>query len=302
MPSDSISFPYNLDTARGIDLHMHSSASDGMLSPTALVELCHQRGLTHIALTDHDTMSGVEEARQAAGRHGITLIDGCELSTRWEGVGIHVVALFPAGPGEHIAAGLELLKQARITRAEVIATRLERIGLDDALNCARAQAGSDRPLGRPDFARALVAAGLVKDLNSAFKKYLGAGKPGDVKTHWPALSDVVSWIVADGGVAVLAHPLRYKLTRRKLGALLDAFVAAGGEGAEMVSGYQNDDRTRDLASLLAKRGLYASLGSDFHFQGGPLAPGTFSPAGRTSLPPVWCHPCFASHAVAMAPP
>lgn len=279
-----------------VDLHMHSTASDGALSPEALVALCKARGLTHMALTDHDTLAGVAAARVAAEREGIRLLPGTELSTRWQGVNIHVVGLLPAGVGDALASGLAAQAEARERRAELIAARLEKVGLDDALARARAQAGEERPLGRPDFARALVAAGLVPDIATAFKKHLGDGKAGDVKALWPELAEAVGWIVSSGGVAVLAHPLRHGLTRRKRGLLLDAFRDAGGQAAELVSGFQNADVTRDLARQLQERGLYASLGSDFHFPGGHLAPGSMSPVPRTATPPVWTHPRLAGFA------
>jgi len=277
-----------------IDLHMHSTASDGALSPEALVALCKVRGLTHMALTDHDTLSGVPAAREAAEREGLCLLPGTELSTRWSGHNIHVVGLLPEGARGPLVEGLVAQAEARKKRAAKIAERLEKVGLVDALARAREQAGSERPLGRPDFARALVAAGLVPDMAMAFKKHLGAGKAGDVKSLWPALAEAVGWIVAAGGVAVLAHPLRHGLTRRKRGLLLDAFRDAGGQAAELVSGFQNADATRDLSRQLQERELYASLGSDFHFPGGHLAPGSMSPVPRTATPPVWTHPRLAA--------
>lgn len=274
----------------GVDLHMHSTASDGALAPADVVDLCASRGVRLMALTDHDTVAGVPEAAVAAKRHGIRLLPAAELSTRWQGISIHVVALLPQGSRGSLVEGLETLAQARATRAVVIAERMEKLGLVDALSKARAQAGSERPLGRPDFARALVTAGLVPDMATAFRKYLGSGKAGDVKAHWPNLAEVVEWIVAAEGVAVLAHPLRYGLTRRKRGQMLDDFVAVGGQAAELVSGFQNADVTRDLARQLDERDLYASLGSDFHFPGGHLAPGSMSTVPRTVVPPVWRHP------------
>ncbi|MCE8022714.1 PHP domain-containing protein [Halomonas sp. MCCC 1A11058] len=277
----------------GVDLHMHSTASDGALAPADVVALCAERGVTLMALTDHDTVAGVSEAAAAAKRLGVCLLPASELSTRWQGIGIHVVALLPQGAHGALAAGLDAQVEAREARAAVIAQRMEKLGLDNALTRAREQAGPHRPLGRPDFARALVAAGLVPDVATAFRKHLGSGKAGDVKAHWPALADVVGWVVAAGGVAVLAHPLRYGLTRRKRGQLLDDFAAAGGQAAELISGFQNADVTRDLARQLAERELYASLGSDFHFPGGHLAPGSMSPVPRTAVPPVWTHPRLA---------
>ncbi|MDX5433062.1 MAG: PHP domain-containing protein [Halomonas sp.] len=282
----------------GIDLHMHSTASDGALAPAEVASLCAARGVRLMALTDHDTMAGVNEAGEAAARLGVCLLPAAELSTRWQGVGIHVVALLPQGASGTLEEGLKAQARAREARAEVIAERMEKLGLDDALAKAREQAGSHRPLGRPDFARALVAAGLVPDMATAFRKHLGSGKAGDVKAHWPALAEVVGWVVEAGGVAVLAHPLRHGLTRRKRGQLLDDFAAAGGQAAELVSGFQNADVTRDLARQLDERGLYASLGSDFHFPGGHLAPGSMSPVPRTAVPPVWTHPRLAGFVAA----
>jgi len=288
--------PETLDGIRGVDLHMHSTASDGKLSPTELANLCHARGLTHVALTDHDTIDGVDEARQQCERHGISLISAAELSCQWRGIGIHIVALLPRGVSPNFTSGLELLSRAREMRSREIAHRLEKIGLQDGLAKARLEAGSERPLGRPDFAAALVTAGLVPDRKAAFKRYLGTGKRGDVKMHWPELTTVVGWIRDAGGVAVVAHPLRYGMTRRKRDLLFSAFIDAGGEAAELVSGYQNPDSTHDLARQLDFHGLYGSVGSDFHYPGGPLSPGTISPPPRSHVKPVWCHPAMRSFA------
>ncbi|MCE8016654.1 PHP domain-containing protein [Halomonas sp. MCCC 1A17488] len=294
MPQPSLPARFEGDSAPlGVDLHMHSTASDGALAPAEVVALCAARGVRLMALTDHDTVAGVAEAGEAAIRLGVSLLPATELSTRWHGVGIHVVGLLPQGARGALAEGLEAQARAREARAEEIAGRMEKLGLDDALARAREQAGPHRPLGRPDFARALVAAGLVPDMATAFRKHLGSGKAGDVKAHWPALAEVVGWVVEAGGVAVLAHPLRYGLTRRKRGQLLDDFIAAGGQAAELVSGFQNADVTRDLARQLDERALHASLGSDFHFPGGHLAPGSMSPPPRTAVPPVWTHPLLA---------
>ena len=273
-----------------IDLHMHSTASDGALSPEALMALCASRGLTHVALTDHDSVAGVERAVAAGRQEGIRVLPGTELSCQWRGINIHVVGLLPSGVSDALAAGLTAQAEARRRRAEQIAERLEKVGLAQALERAREQAGSDRPLGRPDFARALVSAGLVPDMATAFRRHLGSGKAGDIKAHWPTLASVVAWLLETGGVAALAHPLRYGLTRRKRGQLLEDFQAAGGQAAELVSGFQNPDVTRDLARQLAERGLHASLGSDFHFPGGHLAPGSMTTVPRSAVAPVWTHP------------
>ena len=290
-------FPSRFDGDPGparVDLHMHSTASDGALAPAELMALCAERGLALVALTDHDSVDGVAEAAAAADRLGIRLLPGTELSTRWSGINIHVVGLLPRGVAGSLAAGLEAQAEAREARAEVIGQRLEKVGLPDALARAREQAGSMRPLGRPDFARALVAAGVVPDMATAFRKHLGSGKAGDVKAHWPDMAEAVGWVLDAGGVAVLAHPLHHGLTRRKRGLLLDAFRDAGGQAAELVSGFQNADVTRDLARQLDERGLLASVGSDFHFPGGHLSPGSMSPVPRTAVAPVWTHPRLAA--------
>lgn len=293
LPAISLPRVFDADQRYPVDLHMHSTASDGALPPAELVTLCAERGLTHMALTDHDSMDGIAEAADAAQHAGLCLIPGCEVSTQWQGISIHVVALMPGGLQGPMVEGLEQQRLARIQRSEVIAERLEKAGLANALEKARAQAGSERPLGRPDFARALVADGMVPDWASAFKRYLGSGKKGDVKALWPDISEAVGWVVASGGVAVLAHPLRHGLTRRKRGLLMDTFQAAGGQGVELVSGQQNPDSTRDLARQLVERELYASMGSDFHFPGSHAAPGSMSLIPRTAAPPIWEHPRLA---------
>lgn len=293
LPAISLPRVFDADQRYPVDLHMHSAASDGALPPAELVILCAERGLTHMALTDHDTMDGIAEAADAAQQAGLCLIPGCEVSTQWQGINIHVVALMPGGLQGPMIEGLEQQRLARIQRSEVIAERLEKAGLANALEKARVQAGSERPLGRPDFARALVADGMVPDWASAFKRYLGSGKKGDVKALWPDISEAVAWVVASGGVAVLAHPLRHGLTRRKRGLLMDTFQAAGGQGVELVSGQQNPDSTRDLARQLVERELYASMGSDFHFPGSHAAPGSMSLIPRTAAPPIWEHPRLA---------
>ncbi|WP_110686657.1 PHP domain-containing protein [Salinicola aestuarinus] len=307
-PGDPISDPLSsplaetLDVAAGVDLHMHSRASDGKLTPTELVDLCHVRGIRHMALTDHDTLDGVAEASERARSLGLKLLPAAELSCQWRGQGIHIVAMLPAGVSEGFTAGLGVLANARKARSREIAHRLEKIGLEDGLARARHEAGSERPLGRPDFAAALVTAGLVPDMPTAFKRYLGAGKRGDVKMHWPELATVVGWIRDSGGVAVIAHPLRYGMTRRKRDLLFTAFIEAGGEAAELVSGYQNPNATFDFARQLHFHGLYGSLGSDFHYPGGALAPGTISPPPRSHVVPVWRHPALADFATGGSAP
>ena len=248
-----------------IDFHTHSHASDGALAPQELLRHVIEAGVTQFAITDHDTVAGyqslLDEGFDAPAN--FRLLAGTELSSVWGGVSIHVVGLGMDVTHPGLVAGLARLDSARRQRAEIIADRLEKLGMTGALHGARAEAGVSQ-IGRPHFAAWMVAEGHVKDANEAFDKYLGAGKRGDVKTCWPELAEVVDWITCAGGAAIFAHPLKYKLTRTKLRACLKDFMAAGGVGLEVFSGRQGPDQTRDLCRLAADFGLVASGGSDFH--------------------------------------
>jgi len=268
------------------DLHTHSNASDGILEPAALVARARQRGVTHLALTDHDTVQGLQSARAQASLEGITLIDGVEFSCLWAGRGIHVVGLNidPAAPQlqQAIAAQLE----ARDARAEEIGKRLEKAGIPDALAGARRIAG-DAVLGRPHFARDLVERGYASSINGAFKQYLGAGKPGDIKHRWPDIASMVAAIRGAGGTPVLAHPAKYELTRTKLRELLTEFKDAGGLAIEVISGHQPPNETETLVRMAAQFQLHASCGSDFHVPDQPWQElGSFAPLPPT-CEPVW---------------
>lgn len=249
-----------------IDLHCHSTASDGALTPAALVARAAERGVTHLALTDHDTLAGLAEAHRAAMSAGITLVPGIELSCLWKGRTIHVVGLDfdPDDPGFRARVARQV--DNRRARAAMIAERLARLGVSDLLDRATEAARGEVP-GRPHFAQALVAAGVVRDAAQAFKRYLGAGKPGDVRGCWPELPEVVSWIVDAGGIAVLAHPRKYQLTATKLRELTEAFRRAGGQALEVSTSGQSSGDLGFLAELCRRHGMWGSQGSDFHFPG-----------------------------------
>ncbi|MFD1216196.1 MULTISPECIES: PHP domain-containing protein [Microbulbifer] len=251
-----------------IDLHCHSTASDGILSPTELVSRAKAQDVTLLALTDHDTVAGVREAEHAGEAHGVSILPGIEFTACWGRRSVHVVGLNVDCSSMSLQQGVAVRDRLRAERAEQIALRLEKRGFTGALSGARSFAG-DGVIGRPHFARWLVEAGHVPDTAKAFKRYLGAGKTGDVAVAWPDLTETVATIRAAGGAAVLAHPLKYGLTRTRLLGLLTDFRDAGGQGAEVVCGRQNPVQTREVLSLLERvaadgRGLLASLGSDFH--------------------------------------
>lgn len=246
------------------DLHSHSTVSDGDLTPTELLTRAAEQGVDVLALTDHDTCAGIAEAQLAAQEMSIELIAGIEFSAQWGRRGIHILGLNVDVHSVVLQRAIAEQQSVRVVRGERIAERLSRIGIVGALAGAQAVAGAS-VLGRPHFAQFLIDQGRVKTVKEAFKKYLGAGKPGDVKNLWPEIKTVVKWIVAAGGVAVIAHPHKYKMTRTKLCALVDDFVVAGGQAIEVVSGIMPPGVADMLASIAHERNLFASCGSDFHF-------------------------------------
>lgn len=271
-----------------IDLHCHSTASDGALAPADLVRRAAEKGVTHLALTDHDTIDGLAEAGAQAHASGIALISGTELSCLWKTQTIHVVGLDFDPHHSEFQSALARQHENRWARARMIVDRLQKLGVSELLEKATAAAGGDVP-GRPHFARVLVEEGKVKDSAQAFKRYLGAGKPGDVKAFWPELAEVVRWITEAGGIAVLAHPRKYKLTATKLRNLVHDFMRAGGRSIEVSTSGQSSGDLGFLAELCRKQDLLASQGSDFHFPGAPWCElGTIMkmPDG---LEPVWHH-------------
>ena len=245
-----------------IDFHTHSSASDGALSPEALLERAAERGVALLAITDHDLVSGYQ--RVAGSEAGaVRLIAGVELSCVWSGATIHVVGLGIDCEHPTLRGAVARMAAARLERAGKIAGRLEKRGYASALAGAQAVAGESQ-LGRPHFARWMVNEGHVRDMNEAFDRFLGQGKPGDVKAFWPELVEVVAWIIDSGGVPVLAHPLKYRFTNMKLKRLVGAFAAAGGGAIEVTSGRQTPDQVRHLQRLADEFELEVSIGSDFH--------------------------------------
>ncbi|WP_439509379.1 PHP domain-containing protein [Marinimicrobium koreense] len=274
------------------DLHSHSHCSDGILSPEALMSRARDQGVSALALTDHDTVEGVSRARAAAADIGLTLIPGIEFSSQWGKGGVHIVGLGIDIESPALQAAIRAQQGARASRAEAIAERLEQLGIPGALAGARSESGGGQ-LGRPHFAQFLVAQGKVKDVGAAFKKYLGAGKPADVKFQWPGMEQVIGWIHQAGGLAVLAHPKKYPLTRTKMCALISDFADLGGDALEVVSGQQPSGVADDLARIAEREGLAASCGSDFHRPDAPWQElGNFGPLPERCRP-VWDLPGFA---------
>lgn len=267
------------------DLHTHSHHSDGELAPSALLARARDNGVDCLAITDHDTVAAYADAELVI-PDDIELLPGIEFSSQWRSRGVHVVGLNIELGNPTLADAVAQQKQARDQRAQTIALRLAKLGIPNSLDAVTRLANGGT-IGRPHFAHHLVNEGHVRDLKQAFAKYLGAGKPGDVKNVWPELAEVVHWIRAAGGVAVLAHPAKYKMTRTKLRELTRDFCAAGGGAIEVVCGKQAPDVTTRLAELASDFELLASCGSDFH-----RADMSWSETGHFPALPATCRPVW----------
>jgi predicted metal-dependent phosphoesterase TrpH len=271
------------------DLHSHSTYSDGALTPRELMDRAHAKGVDVLSITDHDTIDAYgktapEVVDSYAGK--ISLVAGIELSTQWQNTGIHVLGLNIDPASDAIKVAAQSQTGARLERARQISENLAKQGIDDAFNEVRKLAPGDY-IGRPHFAQHIINTGKAKSMQAAFRKFLGKGKAGDVRQHWADLPQIIQWIRDANGIAVLAHPLKYKLTRTKLKRLLDSFTDAGGQGMEVVSGQQLPQQTAGMAELCQDRNLLASCGSDFHFPDKPWAElGVFAPL-PANVTPVW---------------
>ena len=243
-----------------VDLHCHTTASDGSLSPAELVSLARERNIDLLAITDHDTLEAYD-ALVESGKP--SLITGVELSCQWHKRGIHLVGLNVNRDSHAMADAMAHQHKARNDRAGMIAERLEKYGVESPLAGARKEAAGEL-VGRPHFARYLVACGFVKSEKDAFKKFLGSGKPCDIKVCWPETRQVVEWIRGAGGVAVLAHPGKYSFTRSRLISYLEEFKDCGGQAIEIYSGPQHPDQTKMYFNLCDQFHLCQSIGSDFH--------------------------------------
>ena len=275
---------------KNFDLHNHSNFSDGMLTPAALVELAKKGGCDALALTDHDTTLGLEEAAAAARRHDVQLVPGVEISVTWRNARattLHIVGLNIDPAHAPLQAGLQAIREGRKTRAERIAADLERIGIASALEGAYGHVQNPEMIGRTHFARFLVERGIVRDTAAVFQRYLVAGKPGYVAHQWATLAQAVSWIKGAGGVAVIAHPGRYKITPQEMRDLLAEFKALGGAAIEVVTGSHTRQHFSEYAKLAREFGFHASRGADYHAPGeSSYAPGKL-PDLPADLLPVW---------------
>ncbi len=272
-----------------IDLHTHSNCSDGTLTPAQLMARAAAAGVDVVALTDHDTVAGLEQANQSAVGLGLRLVPGVEISASWRAQSIHVLGLWidPASP--QLREELQTQGERRRERMRKICERLTKAGLPGAELLAAVQAQPGLPT-RAHLANAMVCGGHVGRADEAFRKYLGAGKSANVAAEWPVLEVVVGWIRAAGGVAALAHPARYSLSAGGRRQLLTDFTATGGGALEVVSGGNGAQHVEAVAAMAVKHGLMGSVGSDFH---DPQL--TWNPLGRSLKLPDYVTPVWRSY-------
>ena len=270
-----------------IDLHCHSTVSDGLLTPTQLVERAATRGVSMLALTDHDDLGGLDEARCVANKKNIIFINGVEISVTWRNRTLHIVGLDVDPKHLPLVQGLEAIRSGRVTRASNIAAQLDKFGVLGSLEGAYDYAGEGGLIGRTHFARFLAEQGYAKNVKSVFKKYLVKGKPGYVSHQWAPLSDAVDWICGSGGKAVIAHPARYKLGKDLLDELLFEFRALGGSAIEVITASHTPEQSLLFAHHANRMGLLASRGSDFHGPGE-----SYFDLGRMPEFPVECMPVW----------
>lgn len=250
------------------DFHTHSTASDGTLSPHDLVRRAHEKNVAVLALTDHDTIDGLEEAQATADSLGVSLVSGVELSVTWEKQVVHIIGLGIDPAQATLRAGLVQLREKRHERACLIAERLEKSGLPDVYAGAHKYARNGN-VTRRHFAQYIVEIGLADTIRKVFERYMRPGKTGYVSMEWTTLVEAVKWITEAGGVAVIAHPHRYKMTATTLRRLLDSFKQCGGHGIEVVYGSGGHDAMQSSSALAKRYGLRGSVGSDFHEPGQP---------------------------------
>ena len=270
-----------------VDLHCHSTASDGLLPAAEVVRRAAGNGVSLLALTDHDDRGGLKGAQSAASAAAICFVNGVEISIEWGGIQVHILGLNFDADDQALNAGLASIRSGRVERAQRMAAALEEIGIDGCFEGAMRYAENPNLISRSHFARYLVERGVCSDVRSVFESYIVPGRPGYVDHRWATLEEAVRWIVGAGGIAAVAHPGRYKLSRSEMRSFLDDFKNFGGQAIEVISGSHSADHVTVYSRLAREYGFMASCGSDFHGPGesyidlGKLVP------FPQNLTPVW---------------
>ncbi|MGE5466050.1 MAG: 3',5'-nucleoside bisphosphate phosphatase [Ignavibacteria bacterium] len=270
------------------DLHCHSTVSDGLLSPAELVRRAKANGVELLAITDHDEIGGLAEASGEAAAVGLRFVNGVEISVSWgDDQTVHVVGLGFDASHAPLVDGLARVRSGRDSRARRIAAELDKVGIHGAYEGALKYAGNPALISRAHFARYIVELGHAKEVKNVFDWWLAKGKPGYVEHPWATMEDALSWIRGAGGIAVVAHPGRYRLSRDGLLEMLAAFKELGGRGIEVISGSHGEEEIRECANIARKFGFLASRASDFHGPGESWIDLGKLPELPPDLVPVW---------------
>lgn len=272
---------------RNFDLHCHSNVSDGVLAPASLAARAKAHGVDVWALTDHDEVGGIAEARAAAASLGLPFVPGVEISITWAGQTVHIVGLHVDERNPVLLAGLARTRSGRELRAREMAEQLAAAGIPDAYEGALAYAGNPDLISRTHFARYIIDRGICRDVPSVFRSYLIEGKPGYVPHRWASLQQSVEWIKAAGGTAVIAHPGRYNFDTMAYDALFAEFRDLGGTAIEVITGSHTPDQYEEYARVAQRYGFLASRGSDFHGPGESRVDLGALPPLPSSVKPVW---------------
>jgi hypothetical protein len=270
-----------------IDLHSHTNYSDGHLSPKELIDRAHNMQVDVLAITDHDTVDGIQEAMdyQSKQKRSMQILSGVEISTSWHNFDIHILGLNVDHKNTQFLSRLGQQSEERDRRAQQMSDKLEKLGIENVFEQAKVLAGKGQ-ITRAHFARVLVERRVVKDFGAVFKKYLGKGKKAHVKPQWIEIEEAITWIQDAGGKAVLAHPGHYDMTSKWLKRLVEEFSNAGGNGMEVIHSHLTPERKKLLADMATEHDLQASSGSDFHY------PNRWTELGKnltlpTQLVPIW---------------
>jgi predicted metal-dependent phosphoesterase TrpH len=270
-----------------VDLHCHSNVSDGVLPPAKVAKVAREAGVDVWALTDHDEVGGIAAARVAAAEQGMRFVTGVEISITWAGETVHIVGLQIDEKNAALVQGLEDTRSGRDQRGREIARQLALVGIPDAYEGALKYVGNPDLMSRTHFARYIVEIGVCRNTSEVFKKYLCEGKPGYVEHRWASLQQSLQWIHGAGGIAVIAHPGRYKFSDTAEGILFDEFKQLGGRAIEVVTGSHTPDQYPEYARLANSYGFLASRGTDFHAPGETRVDFKLLPPLPGNVTPVW---------------
>jgi predicted metal-dependent phosphoesterase TrpH len=270
-----------------VDLHCHSNVSDGTLTPTALATRAKANGVDVWAMTDHDEIGGIAEARAVAKALALPFVAGVEISITWSGQTVHIVGLQIDETNPTLVQGLAATRGGREQRAREISAQLAAAGIPDAFEGALKFVGNPDLISRTHFARYIMELGLSKNLHDVFADYLGDGKPGFVPHRWATLQNAVEWIRSAGGIAVIAHPGRYKFSDLAFDALFSEFKDLGGAAIEVTTGSHTVDQYDYYAKVANNYGFLASRGSDFHGPGESRVDLGELPPLPSGVKPIW---------------